>query len=363
MNEGSEDDNEKTLDPTPRKLEEARRKGDVAKSNDLITAGSYAGFLLTFLTIGPASLSGLGSALAWFVEQPDRIAPLVFNGSATSAFAGFMGHASKLLLPWFLIPAGLSLIVIVVQRAFVVTPSLLKPKFSRVSPMGNAKQKFGRLGLFEFAKSLIKLLIYSIVLWIVLESRLEAITATVWTGSRITMLILADLFVAFLVAVLGVALVIGMIDLIWQRQEHMRKNRMSYKELKDEAKDSEGDPYLKQERRQRAYDLATNRMMLDVPKADVIIVNPTHYAVALKWSRKPGEAPICVAKGVDEVAKRIRALAAEHAVPMHSDPSAARVLFATTDIGSEIAPDHYRAVAAAIRFAETIKRKSARSLW
>jgi flagellar biosynthetic protein FlhB len=362
MNEGIEDDNEKPLEPTRHKLEEARRKGDVAKSNDLITAASYAGFLLTFLTIGPGILTELGSSLSWFLEQPDKIVQILLQGSASSAFDGLMVHASGLILPWFLLPAALSLISMLGQRGFVVTPSLLQPKFSRVSPLSNAKQKFGRTGLFEFSKSFVKLLIYSIVLWVVLQTRLDEMMATLWTEPKIMMLILADLFVAFLTSVLCVALTIGMIDLIWQKQEHLRKNRMSYKEMKDEAKEAEGDPYLKQERRQRAYDLATNRMMLDVPKADVVIVNPTHYAVALKWSRKPGEAPVCVAKGVDEVAKRIRVLAAEHAVPMRSDPPAARALYATTDIGSEIASDHYRAVAAAIRFAETIKRKAGKRL-
>lgn len=362
MNEGTEDDNEKPLDPTPRKLEEARRKGDVAKSNDLTTAAGYAGFLLAFLTIGPGLLTELASVLAWFLEQPDKIAQVVFQRSAISAFDGLRGHTSALILPWFLLPAALSLISVLVQRGLVVTPSLLRPKFSRVSPLDNAKQKFGRTGLFEFSKSFVKLMIYSIVLWVVLNTRLDDMMATLWTDPKITMLILGELFVAFLISVLCVALMIGMLDLIWQNQEHLRKNRMSYKEMKDEAKEAEGDPYLKQERRQRAYDLATNRMMLDVPKADVVIVNPTHYAVALRWSRKAGEAPVCVAKGVDEVAKRIRLLAAEHAVPMHSDPSAARALFATTEIGAEIAPDHYRAVAAAIRFAETIKHKSGRRL-
>jgi flagellar biosynthesis protein FlhB len=362
MSEGTEDDNEKSFDPTQRKLEQARRKGEVAKSNDLITAASYAGFLLAFSTLVPALMTQLGAALVWFLEQPENIAPIIFQGSATSTLDGLMGHISVLIFPLFLVPAVLCLISILVQRGLVVTPSLLQPKFSRVSPLANAKQKFGRSGLFEFTKSFVKLLIYSVILWMVLKTRLDEMMATLWTDAKITMLILSDVFAVFLISVLGVSLTIGMIDLIWQKQEHLRKNRMSFKEMKDEAKEAEGDPYLKQERRQRAFDLATNRMMSDVPKADVIIVNPTHYAVALKWSRKVGDAPICVAKGVDEVAKRIRALAAEHAVPMHSDPPTARALFATTEIGSEIAPDHYRAVAAAIRYAETIKRKSRRGI-
>jgi flagellar biosynthetic protein FlhB len=133
---------------------------------------------------------------------------------------------------------------------------------------------------------------------------------------------------------------------------------MTLKELKDESKEAEGDPHLKQHRRMRAQELALNQMMGEVPNADVIIVNPTHYAVALKWSRMPGAAPECVAKGVDEVALRIREAATEAGVPIHSDPPTARALYATTDIGREIDPDHYEPVAAAIRFAEAMRQKA-----
>ena len=133
---------------------------------------------------------------------------------------------------------------------------------------------------------------------------------------------------------------------------------MSRKELTDESKESEGDPHIKQQRRQRGYQIATNQMLAEVPKADVIIVNPTHYAVALKWDKTSGGAPVCVAKGVDEIATQIRKLAAEAGVPIHSDPPTARALHATIAIGAEIQSDHYRAVAAAIRFAEAMRVKA-----
>ena len=158
--------------------------------------------------------------------------------------------------------------------------------------------------------------------------------------------------------VLLLAFTIGGIDYLWQHQEHLRKNRMSRKELQDEAKQTEGDPHTKQQRRQRGYEIAMNKMLADVPDADVVIVNPTHYAVALKWSRAAGAAPICVAKGVDEVAARIRQIASESAVPIHRDPPTARALYASVDISQEIQPEHYQAVAAAIRFAELMRRKA-----
>jgi flagellar biosynthetic protein FlhB len=133
---------------------------------------------------------------------------------------------------------------------------------------------------------------------------------------------------------------------------------MTRKELTDEMKQSEGDPHIKAQRRQKAIEIATKQMIADVAKADVVIVNPTHYAVALKWERGAKRAPLCVAKGVDEVAARIREVAAEAGVPIHSDPPTARALYAAVDIGQEIHPDHYRPVAAAIRFAEKMRRRS-----
>ena len=126
----------------------------------------------------------------------------------------------------------------------------------------------------------------------------------------------------------------------------------------DETKESEGDPHFKQTRRQRGQEIAMTQMMADVPRADVVIVNPTHYAVALMWSREPGAAPTCVAKGVDETAKRIRQIAQESAVPIHSDPPTARALHATVDIGVEIPTEHFAAVAAAIRFSDAIRKRA-----
>lgn len=354
----SDESGDKPHEPTQTKLDEARRKGDLARSSDLTTAGGYGGLVLALFLAGGGSLSGLGSALAWFLEQPDRLAPLVFEGSASPAFQPLATELSGLLAPWFLLPASVALAVILAQRIFVITPSHLAPRLSRISLLHNAGQKFGRVGLFEFAKSFAKLMIYSVSLWFFLQARLDALMVTIWTDPKITIILLGELTLALLVAVFVISLMIGLADLLWQRHEHFRNNRMSHKELRDEAKEAEGDPLIKQQRRQRGYEIATNRMMLDVPKADVVIVNPTHYAVALKWSRKKGDAPVCVAKGVDSMAARIRQIAAENGVPLHSDPPAARALYATTEIGDQIPPEHYRAVAAAIRFSETIRRKA-----
>ena len=174
--------------------------------------------------------------------------------------------------------------------------------------------------------------------------------------------LLGRLSFEFLSAVLIVAAVMGAVDWLWEWLQHLRKNRMTRQELMDETKSSEGDPQMKQQRRARAQAIAMNQMLGDVPGADVVVVNPTHYAVALRWDRAGRGVPVCVAKGVDEVARRIRETAAEAGVPIFSDPPTARSLHATVEIGAPILPDQFKAVAAAIRFADLMRQK-ARKPW
>ncbi len=352
-----DEDTEKSHEPTPRKLEQARKKGDVPRSTDLSVAASYGGLLLTALIFGPNSLVNLGDGLMVLIDQAPALSMLVFGGNAQALMGGVMLQTIGATLAWFILPATIVLLTILAQRAFVVTPDKLKLKLSRISPMSNARNKYGRNGLFEFAKSFAKLLIYSTCLALFLRARLPDMIASLQTSPGPVIITLLQLVLEFLFLAFAIALGIGAIDYLWQRGEHLRKNRMSRKELTDEAKESEGDPHLKQERRQRAHEIASSTMMRDVPGADVVIVNPTHYAVALKWSRQRGEAPICVAKGVDEVAMRIRKIATEAQVPIHSDPPTARALHGSMDVGDEIAPEHYHAVAAAIRFAEAMRKR------
>ena len=355
MSGGQEDDTEKPLDPTPRKLEKAREKGEVVKSTDLSTAAAYGGLLLALL-LAPHTLVWMGSAMMLLLDHPEALAPALLSSAPAAELRPVARALALSLLPWFLLPALAALLVILAQRSLVVSADKLRPKLSRISLMANARNKFGAQGLFEFAKSFSKLAIYSICMYFFLRARLDGMMASAQTDPMLAVAYLGRLCIEFLLIVLVVAIVIGAIDYAWQWHAHMRKHRMSHKEMKDEHKESEGDPHMKQARRARAQEVASRRMMADVPTADVVMVNPTHYAVALKWSRKPGEAPHCVAKGVDEVANRIRETAIEAGVPIHSDPPATRAIYATTELGEEIAPEQYRAVAAAIRFAERMRR-------
>ncbi len=357
MSEGGDED--KQYDPSPKKLADARKKGEVPKSNDLITAASYLGLMVALLGTGPASLFAAGSALAVLLGQADQISSDVFDGRSAAFTGGLMATLGAAFLVWMALPFVFALLSAIAQQALIFAPTKLAPKLSRISPIKGFGNKFGRSGLFEFFKSFAKLILYSIVLGIFLNVQLPTILASMNLTPGLIAIELGRMSLRLFAIVIVIALALGIIDYVFQRAEHLRKHRMSRKELTDEQKQAEGDPMLKQQRRQKGIEFAMNQMMAEVPGADVVIVNPTHYAIALKWDRGSGRAPICLAKGTDEIAARIRAIAIENAIPLHSDPPTARALFATVELGAQIQPDHYGPVAAAIRFAEDLRQKAA----
>ena len=360
MSEDGESE-DKQYEPTQKKLEDARKKGDLARSADLNAAAAYAGFYVVAFTVGAGTLTQLGADLARVFSDIPPLRAEMFSGGAPKVMGDLMYGVVWTVSPWFLLPALTTVLSIVAQQSFVIAPDKLKPKVSRVSPLANAKNKYGRQGLFEFAKAFAKLLLLSLILGVFLAQTFPDTVISVEMRPTQIVAFMAELVVQFVGIVLLVSIVIGAVDFLWQKSEHIRKNRMSRKEMTDEAKQAEGDPHVKQQRRQRAQEIALNKMLSDVPTADVVIVNPTHFAVALKWSRAAGEAPVCVAKGVDEIAARIREISHESGIPIHSDPPTARALFGTVEIGEQILPEHYRAVAAAIRFADKMAAKVAKT--
>jgi len=356
-----EDDNDKQFEPTQKKLDDARKKGEIVKSNDLITAGAYAGFILCAATFGPQLFLTFGQNMTVLLDRPDELAAFAFQSSQTVFMGQVIWSAAEANIAWFAFPIVSAILVIFAQQAFVFAPSKLAPKLSRISPIEGAKNKFGRQGLFEFLKSGSKLVLYCVVLGLFLRAEMDRIVASVQLSASMVAVEFASRTLVLLLIVLLIAISLGAIDYLWQSAQHIRKNRMSRKEMMDELKQSEGDPMMKQQRRQKGMDLATNRMLKEVPKADVIIVNPEHYAIALEWSRLPGDAPVCVAKGLDEIAAKIREIANEHDIPIHSDPPTARAIHASVELGEQILPEHYKPVAAAIRFAEEIRQKARKS--
>lgn len=359
MSGEDDEDTDKEHDPSPQKLLEARKKGDIPRSPDLLMAASIAGFLLALVAMGDWAVKEAGTAGMVLLDQSDSLSRLMTTG-ATGPIGGvllaFVGPPLALLM----LPPIVVLAVTVVTRSFLVTPENLAPKLSRISPISMAKHKFGAEGLVEFAKSAVKLCLVSVILYLFLSIRLDDILATLYLSPALSTLVLSRLTVEFLSILLMVVVVIGGADYFWQIHLHRQRNRMSRKEMMDEYKESEGDPHMKAARRQKAQNIATNRMLTEVATADVVVVNPTHYAVALRWDRTKGGAPVCVAKGVDEIAAVIRARAAEHSVPLHSDPPTARAIFATVELGQEVRHEQYRAVAAAIRFADAMRKKAAK---
>ena len=355
---GDDDSGEKTHDPTPKKLEDARKKGDIAKSSDLTVAVIYLGFLIAILAAGGTAIGTAASKLTIFLSSPDLLLDKILGPGGLHLSGSIVLSIFTALAPLFALPFAAAILSLIGQQAIVVAPSKLAPKLSRISPIAGAKNKFGISGLVEFAKTFIKMLAVSLVVIFYLRDKFDEIIGLTRSSPIAMAGMMMEVLVDLLTVICVLAVLVGIGDLLWQKFNHQKKLRMSFQDLKDEGKEAEGDPHTKAQRRQRGRDIATNRMLLEVPKADVIVVNPTHYAVALKWTKEKGSAPVCVAKGEDEIAARIREIAAESGVPIHSDPPTARAIHATVEIGHEIPPEQYRAIAAALRFAEIMRKKA-----
>jgi len=347
----------KTHEPTPRRLQQAREQGEVVQSRDLHTFALYVMVAIVLLAaIGPL-IQGMGQAILgplWHADHATGMADYPDMAAVVRHVFGSIG-------PWWLallaILAVGPLISVLGQQALVVAGKNVQPKLSRISLIQNAKQKYGPKGLVEFLKSLVKL------------SAVVAITAAVltpfiaqapsYTGAAPTFLggILHRELVALALGVTALYAGIGAIDYLWQRHMHLQKHRMTRKEMEDEQKETEGNPQVKGKRRERAQAVASNRMLFDTRTASVLVVNPEHYAVALKWQQGQQAAPVCVAKGVDHMALALRRVAAAHQVPVFRDPPLARLLHASMEVGDEVEEEHYKAVAVAIRFALKLDRQ------
>lgn len=357
---GEDDGAERSHEPTPQKLEEARKKGEIVKSQDVMVAASYVGALLCLALASPYVGRLMLETGGFLLQQSDTLArPLTEGGGSVAGvvLGRLFTMAGLLVGP----AAALVLIAILAQQAFLVAPSKLAPKLSRISIMVNAKNKFGASGLFEFGKSAAKLTLFSGLLGYYLYVNIDEMVVSAALDPRKVAGLVPEMLSQFLIAVALVSGAIAAIDYGWQYHAHMAKNRMTRQEVLDETKQSEGDPYMKSRRRQRGQELAANRMLADVPDAAVIVVNPTHYAIALKWSPTDPSPPICVAKGVDEIAAKIREVAGAHGIPIYSDPPTARALHGAVDIGDAIDREHFAAVAAAVRFAQEMRTAATRA--
>lgn len=351
-----QDGEDRSHDPSQKRLQDARARGDIARTPDLITAAAYGGLLIAALTGGPALARIAEAGAALLSRAGDLTGPRAPTGAA---LAGGLGQALGLpAWPFFALPALAVLALLLAQRGLTFSAEGLQPKLSRIDPLANLRQKFGPDGLVDFLRALAKLVVTGVVLALALRQRAAELAALSALPPQGVISVMLGLVLTVLTVAAAVQLCLGLADALWQRHRFLKRQRMTRKEVTDEARDSDGDPHVKAQRRQKGQEIALNRMLADVPGADVVIVNPTHYAVALRWDRAAQLPPLCVAKGRDEVALRIRAAAEQAGVPIRHDPPTARALHAAVALGAPIRPEHFRAVAAAIRFAEAMRRKS-----
>jgi flagellar biosynthetic protein FlhB len=338
---------EKTLDASHRKLEQARSKGDVPASKEGSNVGLYAAMLLSVGLAGGLAARRVGEILVPLIEQPDAFLELTGEGYRTAAHAAIEAMAVALLPVFGLLVAG-ALLPHLLQNTLVMTTERLMPKWSHVSPMAGLKRMFGLKALFEFGKNTLKAATVALACWVVGRPLYDESIGMTALDPAAFPGILTRMIVAVLFAVTLVAAVIAAIDISFQRFEYARRQRMTVQEMREESRSTDGDPHVKAARRKRQRQASRARMMADVPTATVVLTNPTHFAVALRYERGQDDAPICVAKGVDAMAKRIRELAQSSGVMVIEDRPLARALHATVEVGDVIPPQHFEAVAKVI---------------
>lgn len=335
---------EKTLDASPRKLQQARERGDLPMSREGSSFGVYAALLLALGVAGGLMARHFTEVLLPLLEQPDAFLELTEEGyrQAGAAFIEALGVA---LLPVSgLLVAG-SLLPHLLQNTVVVATERLEPKLSHLSPMAGLKRIFGLKALFEFGKNLLKALAVAGACWAVGKPLYEQAGQLAALDPVVFPALSHKLLVTVLFAVTLVAAVVAVIDIGFQRFEYARRQRMTLQEMREEMKSTEGDPHVKAALRKKRRQMSQRRMMADVPKATVVITNPTHFAVALRYERGKDEAPVCIAKGVDKMALRIREIARGAGVAVMEDRPLARALHATVEVGEVIPPAHFEAVA------------------
>lgn len=347
------DDAQKTEEPTPRKLEEARRKGQVANSREvnhwfLILAGAVA-----FMSFAPSMTANIVGALSRFVTEPDLV--VADRAGIGKALSGALVDVLMSMLPFISVLVIAAILAGVIQSGFLLSFERIKPELSKISVMKGLKRLFSLKSLTEFLKSLFKLIIVGAVVAALLSPVFDNLPHLMTLETRDVMDILLSLAVRLFIGVLSVMTIITVIDVLYQRFEHIKGQRMTRQEVKDELKQTEGDPQIKARLRQIRTERARRRMMASVPDADVVITNPTHFAVALKYDPEDMAAPRLLAKGADAVAARIREVAKENDIPLVENPPLARALFESVDIDAEIPPEHYKAAAEIISYVFQLK--------
>jgi flagellar biosynthetic protein FlhB len=343
-----QDKSQQTEQPTQKRLEQAREAGDGVKSAEVSAFVLLAGGTLAIAMFGRSVAVGVAELLTQFIQEPDQMA--VDGGGLASLLRGVLLHLATILAPFMGVMLVAALAGHVLQSRPGFNPEKLMPDFSKLSPMAGLSRIFGLDGVINLLKGVIKIVIVGVAIWTQLWPERGILEGILTESPQAVVGDMNHLLFKVLVAALLALLVIAGLDYFVQYTRFMRRNRMSRQEIKEEFRQSEGDPVIKARVRQIRQERARKRMMAAVPEATVVITNPTHYAVALKYESGKTAAPICVAKGVDALALRIRAVAEEHAIPVIENPPLARALHASVEVDDAIPPEHYKAVAQVIGY-------------
>jgi flagellar biosynthetic protein FlhB len=345
---------DRTEAATPRRLQRAREAGQVPLSRELSSLAGLAGASIALLLVGPAAAGHLARTLLLFVARPQDI-DLSLGPSGVLRLSGLAAlRAAGPVAFGALLAASAAVLV---QTGALLNPGALMPNPARINPRAGLKRLFGIDGLAEALRSCAKIAVMTAIAWLVLAGELRGLLAAPFADAATLAARCARPITHLLAAVLVAQTVIAAADLLWVRMHHAHGLRMSRQDIRDEQKETDGDPKVKQRFRQLRMQRARRRMLAAVPKATVVITNPTHYAVALSYDRTRNTAPRVVAKGVDSMAARIREMADSNKVPLVRNPPLARALY-RVELDTDIPAEHYKAVAEIIAYVWRLGRRA-----
>ncbi|GJM19093.1 MAG: flagellar biosynthetic protein FlhB [Phycisphaeraceae bacterium] len=351
---------ERTEKPTARKLTQARTKGQVPKSTDLGGAVMLLAATLMVAMGGWWIHEGFLAAMITLLDM-SRFEGGVTTASLGPSFKFAMAQAAMIMVPILLAAFLVAYLSQVVQVGFLFTLKPIQPKLSNLSPLSGLKKIFGIRGQVKTITATAKLIVMVAVAVVAIKVRLSALAALPFLSARQALRVVAQMGVELALILVLLLIFIALFDYLYQRWQHTRDLMMTKQEIKDERRSMEGDPQLKGRRFKMYQEIVMQQITAAVPKADVIVNNPEHFSVAIAYDTEGLGAPRVVAKGVDFAAMRIRHVAALHDVPMVVRPPLARALYRGTEVGDEIAPEHYEAVAEILAYVYQIDQRAGRS--
>jgi flagellar biosynthetic protein FlhB len=352
----AEDLGEKTELPTGRRLSDARERGQVAKSQDLSSAIDLITSVALIAVFGGSLIKSIAGVMRHVLERPyDAMEPKAMGGLLFT----MMGQSAAAVAPVLGLLFILGIAAHVMQVGFLFTTQPLQPNFSRLNPINGLGRLFGRRNLVKTLVSFIKLTIVVIVAYLYMSGVLPRIAGLPLLTALAGIGVIGKLALQLAVWLLAVLLILGVTDWLYQRWQHTQDLKMTKDEVKDERRSMEGDPQVKGRRFKLMREMALQRINQSVPKADVIVTNPTHYSVAIEYDAKTMRAPRIVAKGVDFMAMRIRQVAMIHKVPIVERPPLARGLYYGVEVGQEVSPEFYQAVAELLAYVYRLERAAA----